>query len=157
MVRRGGDKEVERAPHALVIDASATIKWFVPEDDTEKAVRLRRKHIEGQIDLFAPDLLVYEVANALRYRPDLTEEALKEDVSALFALDLELVVPSSDIIAKAAARARELGVTVYDSIYLALAETIGSYVVTADERLYERAERTRLVWLLRDLDEKWMV
>lgn len=51
---------MERAPQTLVIDASAAAKWFIPKEDTDKALMLRNKHIEGGLTLMAPDLLVYE-------------------------------------------------------------------------------------------------
>lgn len=141
---------MERPPHSLVIDASTALKWFVPEEDTEKAVKLRNKHIEGENILFAPDLLIYEVANALKFRPDLTTEDLEKDIGALFALDIELIVPSSETIIKSTTTARKLDITVYDAAYITLAETIGSCVITADEKLYEKTKQTKLIQLLRD-------
>ena len=144
---------MERSPQNLVVDASAAVKWFVPEAEVEKAVKLRDKHIEGTISLFAPDVLVYEIANALRHRPELSDETLKEDVEALFMLDLELIVPSSDFIKQATLKARQLGITVY----LIIAETIGSYAVTADENLYGKVKQTGLVKFLRDFDVKWTI
>lgn len=141
---------METTPQSLVIDASTVLKWFVPEEDTERAVKLRNRHIEGENVLFAPDLLVYEVANALKFRPDLASEDLEKNLDALFALDLELIVPSSEAIIKSAVMARKLDITVYDAVYLTLAETIGSYVVTADEKLYEKGKQTRLIRLLKE-------
>jgi len=145
-----GDKEVERTPQSIVIDASTALKWFVPEEDTEKAVKLRNRHVEGENTLFAPDLLTYEVANALKFRNDIIKEDLVKDIDALFNLDLELIVPSSEMIIKSMAIARKLDITVYDSIYLTLAETIGAYVVTSDEKLYEKTKQTKLIQLLKD-------
>lgn len=60
----------------------------------------------------------------------MTSEDLEKDIDAPFALDLELIVPSSEAIIKSAAMARKLDITVYDAVYITLTETIGSYVVT---------------------------
>lgn len=48
-----------------VVDASVALKWFVDEPDSAPALALRNAHIAGQSPLVAPDLLIYEVANAL--------------------------------------------------------------------------------------------
>jgi predicted nucleic acid-binding protein len=148
---------MEKAPPILAIDASIVVKWFVSEPDSDKAVRLRNAHVEGTTTLFAPDLLVYEVANALRYKPDLSAEDLESCVESLFALDLELIMPSSSLIATAVRSSRQRGITAYDGIYLSIAEAIGSYLVTADRSLHDRVKRTGLAWLLRELDKTWTV
>ena len=62
---------MERVPKNLVVDASVAAKWFVPETDSDKAVTLRNRHVEGGLTLMAPDLLIYEVANALVYHPEI--------------------------------------------------------------------------------------
>ncbi len=50
-----------------VLDSSVIIKWFSEEEETKKALELREKYINGEIVIAVPDLLVYEIANALRY------------------------------------------------------------------------------------------
>jgi predicted nucleic acid-binding protein len=148
---------VERAPKNLVVDASVVAKWFIPEADSDKAVRLRNRHIEGSLTLMAPDLLLYEIANALVYHPEVTDEAIHEDMEALFNVDIELVSPSPELMASIADGARRRDVSVYDSSYLVLAEVVATNLVTADRRLYEKAKHTGQVLLLDELDQKWMV
>ena len=157
MVKRRGYKKMERAPQTLVIDASVVAKWFIPEEDRAEALKLRNKHIEGSLTLIAPDLLVYEVANALSYHPELKNEDLKEDIEALFMIDLELVPPSTKLTTSIASKARQLGISVYDSSYLALAETIATNMVTADKKLYDKVKATGLVLILNELDRKWSI
>ena len=148
---------MERAPKNLVVDASVVAKWFIPEADSDKAVRLRNRHIEGSLTLMAPDLLLYEIANALVYHPEVTDEAIHEDMEALFNVDIELVSPSPELMASIADGARRRDVSVYDSSYLVLAEVVATNLVTADRRLYEKAKHTGQVLLLDELDQKWMV
>ena len=52
-----------------VPDASVAVKWFIEEEDSRSARRLRELFQQGTIDLDAPSLLTYEVASALRFRP----------------------------------------------------------------------------------------
>ena len=52
-----------------IIDASIAVKWFVAERDSEKALTLRGMYEREKIELVAPSLIYYEVANALRFHP----------------------------------------------------------------------------------------
>ena len=138
----------------LVVDASIIVKWFVPEQDSEYALKLRDAHAEGRLTLCAPDLLVYEVANALHHRADLAEGDLQSDIEALFMVDMMIMTPSSKSVSRAALMARQYGITVYDATYMELAEDMGSQLVTADDKLYKKAGKTRLVSLLQDYQKK---
>lgn len=148
---------MERAPQTIVIDASVAVKWFIPEEDGEKALMIRNRHIEGGITLVAPDLLIYEVANALNYHPEIKNSDIEEDLRALFLVDLELIPPSSELTASITLRSRQLGISVYDSSYLALAETIGTNLVTADKKLCDKLKNTRQLLLLSELGHKWTI
>lgn len=53
------------------------------KEEMRQAVQLRDAHIQGMIMLVAPDLLVYEVSNSLRYNPALTAEDLKQVVAVI--------------------------------------------------------------------------
>ena len=80
----------------LVIDASVAIKWYTREEHREKALRLREAHINGELTLTAPNLLAYEVINALRSNPSLTPGDLEDAVEALFMLGIELEPPTRE-------------------------------------------------------------
>jgi predicted nucleic acid-binding protein len=49
----------------LVIDASVALKWFVDEPRRDQT----RDVLGSDFDLVAPDLILVEVANALRQDP----------------------------------------------------------------------------------------
>jgi predicted nucleic acid-binding protein len=144
---------LERGSQTIVVDASVVIKWFIPEADSDKAVKLRDRHVEGSLTLMAPDLLVYEVANALFYHPDLSIDEVKEDLEALLMLDLDLIQPSGEFVSSIAEDARKYAVSVYDSSYLALAEATSSSLVTADRKLYEKAKKAGLALTLDEYDD----
>jgi len=146
---------LERATKGLVIDASVAAKWFIPEEDSDKASRIVKSYADGKIDLYAPDLLVYELANVLRYRPDITEEALSDNIEELFKLQLSLIPPSSDIVSVAAEKARDLDLSTYDACYVVIAQAIAANLVTADTELYKKCKETDLIFLLSSLGEDW--
>ncbi|MDJ0272650.1 MAG: type II toxin-antitoxin system VapC family toxin [Candidatus Caldarchaeum sp.] len=54
----------------IVIDASVAVKWFNKEEYSDDADRLKDAHVRGRIRLAAPELLLYEVLNALRYNAE---------------------------------------------------------------------------------------
>lgn len=58
--------DAEKLDHA-VLDSSVIIKWFSEEEDTDIALSLRERNINGELMIAVPDLSLYEVANALRY------------------------------------------------------------------------------------------
>ena len=116
----------------LVVDASVAIKWVLKEDDSTSARR-----IVDQAELLAPDLLWAELGNVLWRRQRvgelspadardmlLTLRAFPVRTYALFPL-LPLALEIAVII----------GHSVYDCIYLALADREDCRVVTADRRL----------------------
>ena len=144
---------MERDSETIVVDASVVIKWFIPEADSNKAVKLRDRHIEGSSTLIAPDLLIYEVANALSSHPDLSVDEVKEDLEALLMLDLDLIQPSGEFVSSIAEDARKYAISVYDSSYLALAEATSSSLITADRRLYEKIKKAGLALMLDEYDE----
>ena len=148
---------MERTPQTLVLDASTATKWFVEEEDTEKALRLRNAHQDGKITLTAPDLLVYEVANALNYNPKVSTENLTSAVQKLLELDLDLVPPSSEYISQTTKTARRFSISVYDASYVALSNMIATNLVTADQKMYRKLSPEIRISLLGELDVKWSI
>jgi predicted nucleic acid-binding protein len=85
----------------IVVDASVVTKWFSLEEDSAEALQYKESHVEGGVELIAPALLLYEVANALNYKPDFTEEDLKESMRALEDLSISIKLPTKDIMERA--------------------------------------------------------
>src|SRR5437867_9282056 len=122
-----------------VVDASVAAKWYLPERDTEAALSLRESHLNGDIRLVSPDLMVYEVANALRYHPRAGLDRLAEHIGDLLALDIGLDPVSETSMIAAVESAFRLGLSIYDASYISLAERLDTVVYTADESLLRAA------------------
>jgi predicted nucleic acid-binding protein len=105
----------------FVLDASVVIKWFSEEEYTDRALKLREDFSKGEIELVVPDLMLYEVSNALRYNSDFDETNS--------ALNL----------------AYEYKITIYDAYYVALAKEIDFILVTADRKLYLKIKDLKFV------------
>jgi predicted nucleic acid-binding protein len=119
----------------LVVDASVALKWFVGEDGSDRAVAL----LDSDEPLIAPALVLAEVCNAawrsLRCRE--IDEAQFTEVATDLAQVFQRLVPLDRLVRRAAALARELDHPIYDCFYLALSESEGAPLVTADRRLVE--------------------
>lgn len=138
---------------AYVVDASVAVKWFFAEEDNAQAMALLRGAAEGHYVLLAPDFLVIEVANAVwkrHRRAEVTVEEAAEIIERIAFAQLDWT-EAIELVPRAATLAMTLNCTVYDALYLALAEAYDAVLVTADHRLGEdlpedwRAERIRML------------
>ncbi len=140
-------------PNSLTIDASVAIKWFNKEPYREEALKIRAAHIKGTTTLLTPTLLIYEVCNALKHNPDYDEESLIKAIDSLQKIGVNFKNPDMEQMTGTAKNAYLYGLSAYDSSYLACAEAAGNNLITADEKLYNKAKKNRRVILLAEYKE----
>ena len=128
----------------VVADASVVVKWFVEEEHTDAALRLRDDYVDRTVDIASPSLLPYEVLNALRYNPGLGERQLKEIVEALDKYCLWLAPLEGDLAYACVENSMRHGISVYDSAYISLGQIREIPVYTADRRLMNRVGDERI-------------
>ena len=119
----------------FVIDSSVVTKWFVTEHDSDKAIRIRDDFATGKIKLAAPTLLFYEVMNALRFTGAFKEDGLVLASKSLSKYQFEVWRPRGKLLELSTQFSVKGDVTVYDACYVALAQRIGSKVITEDKEL----------------------
>lgn len=124
----------------VVVDASVVAKWYIPERDHERARDLRDDYLNGSHDHHAPSLLPFEVVNALNYGGEYEDERLVEAAVSLAEYGISLV-PYRDA-GPVARTALDLDITISDASYLALADSNGWTVYTADSKLLDRVADT---------------
>lgn len=119
-----------------VVDASVVAKWFFREQGTDRA----RELLQRGGDLVAPELLLAEVANVAWKRALRGETSADHARAVARALPqvMSFFAPLSSLHGRALELALTLGHSVYDCCYLALAESRGLPLVTADLRLLEK-------------------
>ena len=119
----------------LILDASVAVKWFTMEPLRDKALIIRDKYVNGELDLEAPSLLYYEVANALRYNPRFGIEEVRSAVRALEDLAITIYDFKGELASRAVELAYRFGITVYDEAYVALAAIRNATLYTADKEV----------------------
>jgi len=134
-----------------ILDTSVVIKWYVEEKGSDIAERMLDDYKIGNLSIVEPDLLIYEFVNVLRYNKNFSKDERKRCIINLFNLDLYLVTPYIGLVESAKEIAEEKDVSVYDAIYISLADITGFEFVTADEKLYNKVKDLKYVKLLRDL------
>lgn len=123
----------------VVVDASVAFKWLVEEEHSDKATALVRRWDDEGSRLAAPQLMSFEVANALHRRVARGDFAV--DVAAGLMEDLMSFGIAFHRGPDLHRRALELASflqqgAVYDAHYLALAESLGCELWTADQRFH---------------------
>jgi len=149
--RCGRGEEMEE----VVIDTSVAVKWFSNEEDTDKALKLRDRHVNSQIELVVTPLLLCEVVNALRYKPDFDYKKLIKAIGSLYKLHIHIEPITEDLLIKGAEIAFEGDVTIYDAIPVALAELFKTFCITADEKTqYKNLKHKYPVKMLKELKKE---
>ena len=122
-----------------VVDASVAVKWVFAEDHSDAALRL----LDQADSLLAPAHWLAEATNVLwakSIRGDLSEAEAQERVAFLAGAPVA-TTPLDQLAVAAMSVALRLRITMYDALYLTLAEQHRAPLVTADRRLFEAASR----------------
>ncbi len=124
-----------------VIDASVAVKWFIGEPDSPAAHHLLDAHIVGTSTIVAPDLLIYEVSNALLHNSTFSAAEIQRSAERLYELELEFIAPSVEVVTAAIALASsKKRLTFYDALYVALARHLELPLYTADRKLLSKLQ-----------------
>lgn len=121
-----------------VIDTSALIRLFVPDGPIHPEVETAFNRAASGADMvLAPHLLLVEVASVLlrkQRRGELSSQELRELLQAIESLPIRLC-EHGILLLPACGLAEVHNLSVYDALYLALAEQHGAHLITNDEAL----------------------
>lgn len=131
------------------------LKVYLEEDLSEEAQQVLDAGRDGTAELLAPVLILLEVRHALTRRVR-REEITSSDAQDMWEsfgdwpLDFFELGP---LVPRAAEISGETGCTVYDAIFVTLAESEGIVVLTADDKLVKTLDSTPFASLLWSLDK----
>lgn len=131
-----------------VLDTSVIYKWYVEENGSEQALKILSDFIVGKIEISVPDLVLYELANALKFNPQITEKDIEDVIDNFINLNLNIVVATSGLLKNAVKISYKYDVTIYDAIYIALAGDLNFEFITADKKLFDKIKFLSFVKLL---------
>lgn len=136
----------------VVLDASVISKWFIAEEDSDKALEIRGLFALGRIGLSSPILVLYELGNVLLKHPTLTLKASGKAFEAFLSLQIDLrSLAEPGLLKDAMEIAKKFDVTFYDASYVSMSKSCNSPFVTADRQLYEKIKEKLEVFLLKEL------
>jgi predicted nucleic acid-binding protein len=124
----------------FVVDANVAAKWLLPgagEGLLDQANHLVARHVRRELLLLAPDLIGAEIGNVLWKAVRRQRISLIEAENSLRRfIDLEIqLVPAAGLLVQTLQIAGTCDRSFYDSLYVALALSTKTELITADERL----------------------
>ncbi|HKZ64217.1 MAG TPA: type II toxin-antitoxin system VapC family toxin [Thermoplasmata archaeon] len=119
----------------LVADASVIVKWFLHEEGRAKALRLRDDFVAQDVQLHVPEVLPFEVLNALRFSSRFDEAACLQAQVVLDGYGFRRHVLVGEFARRAVHVSYARGLPICDASYMALAKLLGLKVITADDAL----------------------
>ncbi len=133
----------------IVIDASVAAKWFFQEEHSEDALSL----LGNPFELKAPDFLYLELENLLCKRTRRKELSITEALEMkdeIISMPISSY-PSAELRERAFELALETKSSVYDCLYLTLAEALDGRMVTADGKFFQALSNSplgdRMLWV----------
>jgi predicted nucleic acid-binding protein len=126
----------------IVVDANVVVKWFIEENDSDKARFLRDKFIDGKAELFIPSLLYFEVLNALKYSQLFDASELNNAGESLENYGFKVIMIKNEIREHMIKVAVDHDISIYDASYLGLSIGLGKIYCTADEKIIKKLPST---------------
>jgi len=133
-VDQGGQRKV-----SFTVDANVIVRWLIPGEEHEtQALKLRNDYAQGLIELYAPQLLTFEVLNTLWKTVE--KEIIKAKDAALICKAFVKLTPKTlSLSLEGLKNALEIAmtnhITLYDASYIATASRTNSTLITADKDL----------------------
>jgi len=139
-----------------VIDASVASRFLLVEDLSDKAELVLEDFLKGALDLRAPKLVIYEVGNTLWKsvkRGFISLDEALEKFSYFSELKIDSINLSGIEHKEVLEWSVKKDVTYYDSVYVRSCKKVGGTLLTADDILYKKSEKTVPTVHLKDYPE----
>jgi predicted nucleic acid-binding protein len=122
----------------LIVDSCVVAKWVLPESDSGQAQRIIDEFVPLGGRLILLDIAVVEVTNAIwkRFHRGQAKTGQTETMLNFFLSIPCSIEPAIPHLHRALEIARAYQRSVYDALFVALAEHLGVDGITADEPLY---------------------
>ena len=139
MGQHSSDQILEK--QTVVIDASVAAKWYLEEEHSDHARRLRDSFVLGTVTISVPALLLYETLNALKYSGVYDEKELEAAASSLSKYGFEVFQPTGELYRETAHDSVRHDISVYDASYIALSTHLKVPLFTVDREILDKFPR----------------
>ncbi|MCF2139244.1 MAG: type II toxin-antitoxin system VapC family toxin [Candidatus Lokiarchaeota archaeon] len=136
----------------IIVDASVIVKWFIDENNSDKAEKIKEQFVNEEINIIIPSLLYYEVLNALKYSKLFNVRELNLVGESLENYGFDVFAIKDEIREKMVEISLNFDVSIYDASYIALADKFNTQMVTADEKFSKKLPKNlkHLILALKD-------
>jgi predicted nucleic acid-binding protein len=122
----------------IILDANVITKWFITEENSDKALSIQKKYVDRKIEIIIPSLLYFEVLNTLKYSSLFDKSELKSVGESLEKYGFTISPIKGEIRDLMIEIAVEYELTIYDAVYVALGEGMGIPFCTNDEKIVKK-------------------
>lgn len=131
----------------LVVDTSVIIKWlnYVNEKRLKQAHRLLDHLEDGVLDIVVPDLIKYEVGNALLKGKQLQLVEAQDALDAFDQLPLRIISLESNQLIDVYELGYRSNITFYDASFLYLAQLYRTSLVTDNPKHQKKVKGVRVI------------
>ena len=130
----------------VVIDSSVAVKWttsfkeeLLPQSDV-----ILKDAQQGNLSLVAPELLKYEVGNAILHK-GLESSQTKASLISLYGLPLKYVPETSEQADETLEIAQSLNITYYDAAFITLAAMLNCPLITANPKHQQKFSGVKVI------------
>jgi predicted nucleic acid-binding protein len=119
----------------FVLDSSVLIKWLNQENENylAQASKIFQDLNSDKIEIFTPEFSILEVANVLIYGKKIDIEKVKIGISDLRKLPINFRRLEDDLVKRALEVSTRNRITVYDAIFVSLAESKNCQLISDDK------------------------
>lgn len=130
----------------VVIDASVGLSIALREPRADHAIKALRSWALSRRDRLVPSQFWYELVNGLGRRHGFSGHQMLDAVYQAERLGLRTVNPDRGTLMLVVDRVERLGLSAYDALYLAVAESLKADLATFDRRLAAAAGARAVVF-----------
>lgn len=131
----------------IILDASIAIKWFVVEEPRQAALELLDDIKKVPQNYAVPEFFFIEMMSVLTRLPGIAGQ-MNQIIDDLYNLGFIQIRVGSKLLKDAARFSLSHGLSGYDAIYAACAQTLSGTWVTADKKAHNKIHRAGISRLI---------
>lgn len=131
----------------VIIDASVLVKIIAEEKSSSAAQELIRLCLQKKIKLILPELIFYEIINAITFNKETPIADTIFFILELKKIAQKIVLLEEQLISQVIEIIQKHKLTSYDSVYIATAELENAFLITADFKHHKKNISDKIIYL----------